>query len=215
MPSLLLRRLASSSARRRSSMSRTFASASALARAERSSSVSVRSTTPELLRGGAGGAAGRASGALAGAAGAALATGGSGACGFGGGGPATNPAFAALFDHHLLGPAMAEALAHGARLDARLERQGLGRDTKCLVGRRFRIDHSLVLILFKSCVSAPSVSANSWPHGRLSRRHPPSGIGPGHGCATGTSCSPGPRAAQHVSHLTGPVPNPIVPRSAP
>ena len=57
MPSLLLRRLASSSARRRSSMSRTLASASALARAERSSSVRVRSTTPELLRGAAGAAA--------------------------------------------------------------------------------------------------------------------------------------------------------------
>ena len=53
MPSLLLRRLASSSASRRSSSSRTLASASALARAERSSSVSVRSTTPELLRGAA------------------------------------------------------------------------------------------------------------------------------------------------------------------
>ena len=80
MPSLLLRRLASSSARRRSSTSRTLASASALARAERSSSVRVRSTTPELLRGAAGGGAGRVGGALAGA-GAALAATGSGACG--------------------------------------------------------------------------------------------------------------------------------------
>src|ERR1700731_3001894 len=82
MPSLLLRRRTSSSASRRSSMSRTLASASALARALRSSSVSVRRTTPEALRGAAGGAAaGRASGAaLAGAAGAALATTGSGAC---------------------------------------------------------------------------------------------------------------------------------------
>src|SRR5947209_19016788 len=66
MPSRLLRRAASSSAIRRSSMSRCLASASALARALRSSSVSVRSTT--LLRGGDGGVAGRASGALAGAA---------------------------------------------------------------------------------------------------------------------------------------------------
>src|ERR1700690_2016279 len=79
MPSLLLRRLASSSARRRSSTSRTLASASALARAERSSSVSVRKTTPELLRADAGGGAGRAAGAgVAGLAG--LATTGSGAC---------------------------------------------------------------------------------------------------------------------------------------
>src|SRR3984957_9771711 len=75
-PSLLLRRLASSSARRRSSTSRTLASASALARAERSSSVSVRSTTPEPLRAAGGGEAGRGSGALAGAA---LTTAGSGA----------------------------------------------------------------------------------------------------------------------------------------
>src|SRR3984885_8211190 len=82
MPSLLLRRLASSSARRRSSTSRTLASASALARAERSSSVSVRNTTPELLRGCAGGGAARVIGALA-AGGAALATTGSGACGSG------------------------------------------------------------------------------------------------------------------------------------
>src|SRR6478609_4825692 len=77
MPSLLLRRLTSSSASRRSSMSRNFASASAMARAERSSSVRVRKTTPDGLRGGAAGGAGRASGALTGAA---LATTGSGAC---------------------------------------------------------------------------------------------------------------------------------------
>jgi hypothetical protein len=44
---------------------------------------------------------------------------------------------------------MAEALAHGALLDARLERQGLGRDTQCLVARRFRINHSAVLILLR------------------------------------------------------------------
>src|SRR5579871_2307642 len=71
MPSRLARRLASSSATRRSSTSRTLASARALARAERSSSVRVRKTTPELLRGDA---AGRAAGAGV----AALATGGSG-----------------------------------------------------------------------------------------------------------------------------------------
>ena len=59
---------------------------------------------------------------------------------------AADTALAALLDHHLLGPAMAEALAHGARLDARLQRQGLARDTQCLVARRFRINHSAVLI---------------------------------------------------------------------
>src|SRR6195952_1926131 len=77
IPSLLLRRLASSSASRRSSRSRTLASASALARAERSSSVSVRNTTPPAR--GAAGAEGRGLGALA-TTGAGLATTGSGAC---------------------------------------------------------------------------------------------------------------------------------------
>ena len=62
---------------------------------------------------------------------------------------AADPALAALLDHHLLGPAMAEALAHGALLDARLQRQGLGRDTQCLVARCFRINHSAVPILFR------------------------------------------------------------------
>jgi len=76
MPSLLLRRLASSSANRRSSTSRTFASARALARALRSSSVRVRSTTPELPRAGIDGVAARVIGALTGAA---LAAAGSGA----------------------------------------------------------------------------------------------------------------------------------------
>src|SRR6266851_3600635 len=65
------------------------------------------------------------------------------------GGVAADPALAALFDHHLLGAAVAEALANGARLDARLERQGLGRDTESLVARRFRINHTAVLILLR------------------------------------------------------------------
>src|ERR1700761_5571238 len=56
-------------------------------------------------------------------------------------------AFAALFHHDLLGPAVAEALAHGSGLDPRLERQGLARHTECLVARRFGINHSAVLIL--------------------------------------------------------------------
>src|SRR5579872_211638 len=76
MPSRLERRLASSSAWRRSSISRSFASARALARALRSSSVRVRKTTPEVLRGVAEGGVVRAVGA--GAAG--LAVAGSGAC---------------------------------------------------------------------------------------------------------------------------------------
>src|ERR1700722_14789580 len=58
-----------------------------------------------------------------------------------------DPALAALLHHDLLGPAVAEALAHGSGLDPRLERQGLGRHTERLVARRFRINHSAVLIL--------------------------------------------------------------------
>ena len=65
---------------------------------------------------------------------------------FGRGRVAADAALATLFDHDLLGPAMAEALAHGARLDPRLQRQGLGRDTQSLVARRFGINHSAVLI---------------------------------------------------------------------
>ena len=66
---------------------------------------------------------------------------------------AADPALAALLHHDLLGSAMAETLAHGARLDARLQRQGFGRNTQCLVARRFRINHSAVLILF--CCACP------------------------------------------------------------
>src|SRR4051794_4744393 len=91
--------------------------------------------------------------------------------GFGRGRVAANAALATFFDHDLLGPAMAEALAHGARLDARLQRQGLGRDTQSLVARRFRINHSAVLILLALCACAPSLQQvfgterhqNFWP----------------------------------------------------
>ena len=61
---------------------------------------------------------------------------------------AADTALAALFDHDLLASAMAEALAHGARLDAWLQRQGFCRDTQSLVARRFGINHSAVLISF-------------------------------------------------------------------
>ena len=63
-------------------------------------------------------------------------------------GVAADAALATLFHHDLLGPAMAEALAYGARLDARLERQGLA-DTQSLVARRFGINHSAVPILLR------------------------------------------------------------------
>jgi hypothetical protein len=61
---------------------------------------------------------------------------------------AADAALAAFFDHDLLASAMAEALAHGARLDAWLQRQGFCRDTQSLVARRFGINHSAVLISF-------------------------------------------------------------------
>src|SRR6476646_8281836 len=123
---------------------------------------------------------------------------------------AADAAFATLLDHHLLGTAVAEALLHRARLDARFERQGLGRDSEFLLAGRILVNHSSSPNLVASRAFAQSVLANSWPHCRPSCRRPPSGIGPGSGCATGTSCWPGSRAAQHVPHLTAPVPNPIV-----
>ena len=130
------RRRASSSAILRSSASRTWASASACARALRSSSVSVRSTTPDgFERGAAAGAAGAGPGAAR-------------PCGRGaafGRRPAsaalrldrlrlarTDGAALHLLDHDLLGAAVAEALAHHARLDAR------GFSVKVLVGRPLR-----------------------------------------------------------------------------
>src|SRR4029079_14214330 len=70
---------------------------------------------------------------------------------------AADTALAAFLDHDLLGPAVAEALADGARLDAWLERQGLGRDTQSLVARRFGINHSVVLISFALCAFAQSL----------------------------------------------------------
>ena len=122
---------ASSSAILRSSASRRRASPSACARASRSSSVRVRSTTPDGLVAGRGVGAGAArppcrgarpcrrrgrlpAGAAAGAAASALAP--CRACGF------------HLFDDHRLGAAMAETLAHHALLDAApFQRQRLAR----------------------------------------------------------------------------------------
>jgi hypothetical protein len=61
-------------------------------------------------------------------------------------GVGADTALAALFDHDLLGAAVRKTLAHGTSLDARLERQGLARDTQFLVAGRILIDHSAVLI---------------------------------------------------------------------
>src|SRR5882757_2014665 len=81
---------------------------------------------------------------------------------------AANAALATRLDHDLLGPAMAEGLAHGARLDARLQRQGLGRDTQSLVARRFGINHSAVLIWFR--YASPHVSLKQFWLVRISGR---------------------------------------------
>jgi hypothetical protein len=56
-------------------------------------------------------------------------------------------ALAALFDHDLLGPAVGKTLAHGARLDARFERQGLARDTQFLVAGSILVGHSVVVLI--------------------------------------------------------------------
>ena len=94
----------------------------------------------------------------------------------------------ALLDHDRLGAAMAEALAHGARLDARLERQGLLRDAQRLVARRswYRpfsspnpvalcVPHRLSASARRFLAGIPAVLSAS-----------ASGIGQGIGCATGT-----------------------------
>src|SRR5690242_21531472 len=59
----------------------------------------------------------------------------------------TDTALAALLDHDLLGAAMRKTLAHGARLDARLERQGLARDTQFLVAGSILVGHSVVVLI--------------------------------------------------------------------
>src|SRR6516225_2800852 len=71
----------------------------------------------------------------------------------------SNPALATLLHHDLLAAAVRETLAHGARLDARLQRQGLARDTQFLVAGSILIDHSAVLILLYA--GAPSFDASS------------------------------------------------------
>ena len=210
MPSLLLRRAASASAIRRSSSARTLASARALARALRSSSVNVRSTTPELVRGAAG-VAGRASGALAAGV---LATAGSAAAA--GSAAGASPPIRRLPRFStttcLVRPWL--KLWRTVPCSTRLS-------VKVLLGLTLRV---LSPGFFVSTIQqSQSCCAVRVRTGRVVRnlavfsclaaaRHP--GIGPGSGCATGTSCSPGPRAGLHVSHLTGPVPNPILPTPA-
>ena len=141
--------LASSSAILRSSASRRRASPSAWARRLCSSSVSVRSTTPDAFGGGAAGAA-----AGAGAARLGRGRGGRGALGDRrrgrgrrrGLGLAVGAEGAALLDldDHLLAAAMAEALAHHAGLGARLERQRRLSDAQRLAVRGLGVSHSVL-----------------------------------------------------------------------
>jgi hypothetical protein len=53
-----------------------------------------------------------------------------------------------LLDHHLLGAAVTETLAHHAGLCARFQRQSFRTDAQRLVARIFRISHSTVPISF-------------------------------------------------------------------
>ena len=104
-----------------------------------------------------------------------------------------------LLDDDRLGPAMAEALAHDPRLAAtRLKRQRLGRgDTQLLIASFFsRFSHSVSISRalagrsrpFRSEIVQGASSASEPPYFRDRQ------------------------AAQHVPHLTGPMPNPIAPR---
>ncbi len=102
-----------------------------------------------------------------------------------------------LLDHHLLGAAVAEALAHGARLRPRLERQSFRADAERLVAGSFRFSHPEVLNPYRARSPASCYLSFRLP----SRRAHWPGTGRGHGSATGKSCRPGQQAALHVSHL--------------
>ena len=170
-----------------------------------SSSVSVRSTTPDAFGAGAAGA-----GAGAGAAGLAAGAAGGGAlgdrrrCGSRrrGLGLAVGAGDAALLDldDHLLAAAMAEALAHHAGLGARLERQRRlrRRSASCRQGSWSQPFRSRIL-------SVPfAAGAAAGP----SRR---SESAPGAQNAPKTCHLQARQAGLHVPHLTGPMPNPIGP----
>jgi len=97
---------------------------------------------------------------------------------------ANDAALAALFDHDLLVLAMAEALAHGARLDARLERQGLS-DTQLSCRQEisyqpFSSPNLVALCVIRTVVLCKSLSAfvSEFLAVFTDRpcRHPPSGI---------------------------------------
>ena len=151
---------ASSSAILRSSASRRRASASACARALRSSSVSVRRITPEAF-GAAGAGRGWVQEQVPGRRRRASA-------------PAVRPGYrfrsglapgAAfdLFDHNGLAAAVAEALAHDALLDAApLKGQRFGACTQLFAGIFGRLGHSLPFL---------SVTQSQSPPGRIRRRH--------------------------------------------
>ena len=196
---------ASSSAILRSSASRRRASPSAWARRLCSSSVSVRSTTPEAFGAGAAGAqpgagvAGLAAARPALRVGAAAARSRRAASGL-----PSAPGMRRFLtsDDHLLAAAMAEALPHHAGLGARLERQRRLSDAQrsCRQGS-CRLRHSRS----ESCqfrVAAGAASAR--PAGRRKRCR--------RAIAPETCHSQARQAGLHVPHLTGPMPNPIGPR---
>ncbi len=63
-------------------------------------------------------------------------------------GIARKTALGLLLDHHLLGAAVTETLAHDAGLCARFQRQSFRTDAQRLIARIFRISHSTVPISF-------------------------------------------------------------------
>ena len=102
---------------------------------------------------------------------------------------------------------MAEALADDARFGARLQRQRFA-DADLLVARCLRFAHSIPFPI---------------PFGFLAGRAAPTPALPFRRCesascadsARGNPGSLGRQAGQHVSHLTGPMPNPIARRKTP
>ena len=111
-----------------------------------------------------------------------------------------------LLDDHRFGAAVAEALAHDARLARGLsERVFEPRPSFLSPGVRF--SHQTPKSLRARSPASSYYSSSLLPSRRA---HGPE-IGREHGSVTGTSCRPDPQAALHLSHLSCRVPNPIRP----
>ena len=182
------------------------ASASAWARALRSSSVSVRSTTPDGFGAGCGGAAGV--GGLAAARGRALRRGAAAAAaGAAASGFASAPTIRRfyLLDHDRLGAAMAEALAHHARARrARFSVSVLSVPTLSVLSPGFFVSAHSVPSPVAASVSRRAIVAPARPVRRSESAQAPT-------ARQEASRLRARQAGQHVSHLTGPMPNPIAP----